>query len=105
MLATTPYFYRRFVIPVAPLARLDWHSEPEQNIDLDLPGWKYLGTGNEVSPGSTVASYGTLESGSGHVGFLDYDGSWIAAGSKKINKFIHLSDSPTTYQPAHFRTR
>jgi len=37
----------------------------------------------------------------GHVGILDYDGAWIQAGARNVNKAPHLTDS--RYQPAGMR--
>jgi hypothetical protein len=102
--AVTPYFYRKLVLPTAPIAKDDWHLNPERNVDLDPPGWFFKGSVAEPAPGMSVASYGTSSS-SGHVGLLDYDGSWISAGSKKVNKYIHLSDEGSRYKPTHFRSR
>jgi hypothetical protein len=55
----------------------------------------------------SVASSGNLMAPApvGHVGILDYDGSWINAGALDINKFIHLTDPADSYKPAHFRRR
>jgi hypothetical protein len=103
--ATTPYFYRRWgIVPAAPIAKHDWHLDPEKNVDLDPAGWHYKGLIMEPAPGMSVASYGA-SSGIGHVGILDYDGSWISAGPKKVNKYIHLSDENSPYKPTHFRSR
>jgi len=112
--AETPYFYRKSkkhwyanivsLIPSAPLARDDWHLDPELNIDLDLPGWLYSGENSTPSPGMSAASYGKPPN-SGHCGILDYDGSWISAGQYNINKSIHLSDQSQHYKPTHFRRR
>ncbi len=41
----------------------------------------------------------------GHVGIMDYDGSWINAGAEKVNKFIHLLDMLPDYKPNTFRSR
>lgn len=105
--ATTPYFYRHIIIPTAPIARGDWHTDPEKNIDLDGPGWRFQGKAKEPSPGMSAASYGDRSdpNASGHVGLLDYDGSWISAGPLDINKSIHLADESEHYKPTHFRTR
>jgi hypothetical protein len=112
--ANTPYFYRRSkkhwitslfsLIPSAPLAREDWHLNPERNIDLDGPGWYYRGIAIMPSPGMSTASHGNPPS-SGHCGILDYDGSWISAGRLDVNKSIHLSDQSQHYKPTHFRER
>lgn len=92
------------LIPSAPLARDDWHLNPELNIDLDLPGWRYMGEDPMPEPGMSAASYGGPPI-SGHCGILDYDGSWISAGKDNVNKSIHLSDVDQHYKPTHFRKR
>lgn len=103
--ATTPFFYRHWgIVPTAPIAKEDWHLDPEKNVDLDPPGWFFKGPIIEPAPGMIAASYGTA-SRSGHVGIVDYDGSWIAAGSKRVNKYIHLSDEDSPYKPTNFRSR
>jgi hypothetical protein len=112
--AETPYFYRKSkkhwlsnitnVIPAAPVARDDWHLEPELNIDLDEPGWMYRGFYLLPAPGMSAASYGNPPN-SGHCGILDYDGTWISAGAKNVNKSIHLSDADPHYKPTTFRRR
>ena len=104
--ATTPYYYRKLVIPTAPLAKPDWYPNPERNIDLDGPGWIYRAVDQEPAPGMVVASPRTSAGNTfGHVGFLDYDGSWINAGAKHINKSLHLLDEKDDYKPNTFRSR
>ncbi len=116
--AETPYYWRKKfgAIPLiaAPIAKYDWYQEPEANIDLDHPGWNYIGnaSGNVgPSPGATCASpnvkgeHDTIDSRYGHVGILDYDGSWINAGSERVTKCLHLLDTQPFYKPNTFRTR
>jgi len=106
--ARTPYFTRWAGFSIsAPLAREDWFGEPEQNVDLDAPGWKFAGVPPAPAPGMTVASPGAGGDSltSGHVGILDYDGSWINAGEKTVNKAVHLLDTSTSYKPNNMRTR
>jgi hypothetical protein len=132
--ATTPYFYRKkfgFSTPFvsAPIAKDDWYPNPEINIDIDSPGWYYLHntafpptnpTVQDFSsghsslrdwqggpcPGMVCASPRTSAGPRyGHVGIMDYDGSWINAGAETVNKFIHLLDSAPDYKPNSFRSR
>ena len=105
--ATTPYYVRWAFVPTAPLAREDWFREPEQNVDLDDPGWLFQGVSPDPAPGMTVASpsAGGDALGSGHVGILDYDGSWINAGKFTVNKSVHLLDSSADYRPNTMRSR
>lgn len=105
--ATTPYYTRWSFVPTAPLAREDWFGEPEQNVDLDSPGWVHQGVPMNPAPGMSVASprAGGDALGSGHVGILDYDGSWINAGKLTVNKSVHLMDSSADYKPNNMRSR
>jgi hypothetical protein len=132
--ATTPYFNRiRWGIPTpqtsAPIAKWDWYSNPEVNIDIDYPGWHYLDNAGYPAtnptvqnfssqfhslrswqggpcPGMTCASPNTSSGPRyGHVGIMDYDGSWINAGSLNVNKSLHLLDADQAYKPNTFRSR
>lgn len=114
--ASTPFYTRfgrvrgtiipSFSVPAAPAAREDWYTNPELDVDLDGPGWKFQGISPSPYPGMIVASphtsAGTLH---GHVGILDYDGSWINAGGKTVNKFVHLADTKPDYKPNNMRSR
>jgi hypothetical protein len=103
--ATTPYYYEYWGrMPRAPVAADDWHLNPEKHIDLDGPGWHFLGVAQEPSPGMSVASH-SYPPGSGHCGVLDYDGTWINASKDNVNKSVHLSDDGMLYKSPHFRTR
>ena len=109
--ARTPYFVRKkwgilTGIPSAPIARDDWFTNPELNIDLDIPGWRYKGVTDSPQPGMAVASPRTSAGANhGHVGILDYDGSWISAGSKTVNKYVHLASGSPNYKPNTMRSR
>lgn len=109
--AATPYFYRiKYVflkIPSAPIARDDWHDDPEKHIDLDPYGWSFRDEAWYPSPGMAISSPGAGgdAQGSGHVGIMDYDGSWINAGANTVNKSLHLLDESQDYKPNHFRAR
>ncbi len=104
--ATTPYWVRWNFMHAAPIAKDDWYSNPEKHVDLDGPGWSFQGVISDPAPGMVVViprtSAGTTH---GHVGFLDYDGSWINAGSKTVNKSVHLLDPLPHYRPNNFRSR
>ncbi len=132
--ATTPYFNRkRFGIPTpqssAPIAKHDWYQNPEVNIDIDPDGWNFLADATLPATNPTVKDFttdlGSLRSWQGgpcpgmavasprtkagtafgHVGIMDYDGSWINAGSKKVTKCLHLLDVVNDYKPNTFRSR
>ena len=77
----------------------------------DIPGWTSVSRSTMPQPGWVVArarayttnfyeakppwTYGS------HVGVMDYDGSWVAAGSATVNKYCHLLTGE--YQPARFK--
>jgi hypothetical protein len=132
--AATPYYFRHkfgFQTPFvsAPIAKYDWYKNPEDNIDLDLPGWNYLHDAAYPATHPTVQDFSTgfaalrnwkggpcpgmicsspnTSAGSthGHVGFMDYDGTWINAGAVKVNKSLHLLDELDHYKPNTFRSR
>ena len=105
--AATPYFQRYGgLVPSAPIAKDDWYTEPEGNIDLDGPGWRFQGCTDSPSPGMSIASpKAGGDANSGHVGILDYDGSWINAGKKTVNKSVHLLDDSQEYKPNTMRAR
>ncbi len=138
--ATTPYFRRigrtgskpwqvSLNVPAAPMAKEDWNQEPEDNVDLDAPGWFFLfnaanppvtSSVGDFSdplhpmhswvggpcPGMTCSSPRTSDGDKhGHVGIMDYDGSWINAGAKTVNKSLHLLDTLPDYKPNAFRSR
>ncbi|HEY5811165.1 MAG TPA: hypothetical protein VIT23_00745 [Terrimicrobiaceae bacterium] len=65
-------------------------------------GWTWLANTTIPQPGFVVSRRYTL-TGTTHVGILDYDGTWINAGAKKVNKAVHLDMS--FYQPALFRKK
>ena len=138
--ATTPYFRRigrtgakpwqvSLNVPAAPMAKEDWNQEPEDNVDLDAPGWFFLFNAANPPVTSSVADFSdplhpmhswvggpcpgmtcssprtSAGSKHGHVGIMDYDGSWINAGEKTVNKSIHLLDTLQDYKPNAFRSR
>jgi len=56
-------------------------------------------------PGAHVTISGRDFIMAGHVGILDYDGAWINAGPKTVNKFPHLTPPGGEYQPARMRKK
>jgi len=100
----TPYWRRNMVFCAAPLAREDWFTDPSEHVDLNAHGWPYCGEERFPSPGMAVSTdHGGGVKDSGHVGILDYDGSWISAGKLTVNKFIFLDDPGSGYLPNHLR--
>tara|TARA_R110002096_G_scaffold29509_5_gene88944 strand:+ start:8252 stop:10669 length:2418 start_codon:yes stop_codon:yes gene_type:complete len=86
-----------------PPGAVDWWS----SIYL-IEGWQWLSNNTTPQPGDIVTwteGIGTISigivGGQGHMGILDYDGSWIGAGSIDVNKSVHLSID-MNYQPSHF---
>ena len=104
--ATTSYWVRWNFVHAAPIAKDDWFTNPEKHLDLDADGWGFEGVISNPAPGMIVVSPRTSAgTAHGHVGFLDYDGSWINAGSKTVNKSVHLLDPLPHYRPNNFRSR
>jgi len=66
-----------------------------------ISGWTFISNSGFPQPGFVVI-YGRIEPISGHMGILNYDGTWINAGEFSVNQSIHLSTNPN-YQPATFR--
>lgn len=100
-----PFYFRKLIVPTAPLAREDWYTDPEDHVDLDAYGWKYWGTNSRPHPGMVISSPGAgADAASGHVGFVDYDGSWINAGKLTVNKSIHITDPSQDYKPNSMRS-
>ncbi len=104
--AACPFYYLYGLRPYAPVARDDWFSNPEVHVDLDASGWKHsAGTGTAgISPGRVIAGYGTGHT-NGHVGILDYDGTWISAGPINVNKYINMQNMDVHYKPFAIRYR
>jgi len=77
---------------------------------VSITGWTNLLQSLSPQPGQIVSRPGRFISIlgrdfvlAGHVGILDYDGSWINAGSGTVNKYPHLT-SPD-YAPARVREK
>jgi fibronectin type 3 domain-containing protein len=80
--------------------------------NVAIAGWNNLLQTNEPQPGYVVSRPGAHVTiagrdfiAAGHVGILDYDGAWINAGSKTVNKFPHLTPPRGEYQPARMREK
>lgn len=101
--APAPFYIRYGAIPYAPLAREHWHRNPEDHgMDLDVAGWIHGKSNPAIAPGRVIAGYGTGRP-NGHVGILDYDGTWISAGPKTVNKYISLQNMGPQYKPFAIR--
>jgi hypothetical protein len=61
--------------------------------------WTFLGNG---MPQPEFVVIKMRAGSSGHMGILNYDGTWINAGRDTVNQSIHLSTHPK-HQPAMFR--
>lgn len=99
--APVPYYTRWNFAVSLPLARADWFSEPEENVDLDAYNWKDWGTTGAPFPGMVV-SYGGMGP-SGHCAILDYDGAWIAAGPESVNKYDSMADTTQIFRTVRMR--
>ncbi len=94
----------------SPPRAFDWYDSK-----FPISGWAWLFSTDTVKPGAIVSRYmegGSLEDifldwdvhiphTSAHVGILDYDGAWINAGPRNVNRYPHISDA--AYQEAHYR--
>jgi len=83
--------------PVPPGAN-DWY-----NPGFAIPNWTWQAASTSPEPGWVAIHQHTSDavSGGAHLGFLDYDGTWINAGLNNVNKSIHVSDA--SYQPTNYR--
>jgi hypothetical protein len=109
--AIVPWIKGNFIRPYPPIAN-QWEGHDSQPI----PNWTLLPEQTFPQPGFIVARIGQVNPNtgsrrSGHVGILDYDGAWIAAGTLDVNRRADLQDEislrsgdlETIYQPAKFR--
>ena len=90
-----------------PLA-IDWWNDNSGRKDnkgrvittVAIPEWSRLSDSDYPQPGF-ISSRADLdeepEQYHSHCGILDYDGSWISAGSEKVNKYCHILTP--AYQP------
>lgn len=102
-----PYWKLYGVFFYAPIARDDWFKQPGEHIDLERKGWSRTGMSTEgeslvLTPGDVIAGYGTGRT-NGHMGILDYDGTWIGAGASTVNKSINLQNMDAHYKPFAIR--
>ena len=105
-----PYYYRwsrsKFSwVVAAPAARQDWWDSPPENVPILNFVWTQRWVTSRPEPGDVVSSPsgGPVGSNSGHMGILDYDGSWINAGTNHVNRYPQISEKVSVYQPAHIR--
>lgn len=77
----------------------DWYD-----LNYAIPGWAWKAPTSFPEPGwAAMHQHTSLDvAGGGHIGLLDYDGTWINAGEKNVNKSIHISDKD--YQPSNYRS-
>ncbi len=87
----------------------DWYDSGKA-----ITGWTWRSDSVWAEPGTMVSRYidgDSIEnlfdwgfrwpSSSAHCGIIDYDGAWINAGSKNVNRYPHLTSSG--YQTAYTR--
>jgi hypothetical protein len=66
-------------------------------------------TAQSSNPRASLRDPNMKGSGTGHVGIVDYDGSWIGAGGKDVNRKADIQDeyslrkNGVSYQKAVFR--
>jgi hypothetical protein len=98
--------------PDLPPNAIDWWNDNSGRTDsagrsiitLPIPGWTSVPDNDLPQPGWVVARPRLGEAPwtyHSHVGIVDYDGSWINAGSLTVNKYCHLTT--VFYQPARFK--
>lgn len=67
-----------------------------------IPNWTLFPRETYPQPGYIVSRYNTVSSG--HCGILDYDGAWVSAGEKNVNRVADMraegynDDDPETPQ-------
>jgi hypothetical protein len=98
----------RGTLNTSPPLAIDWWNDNSGRTDSQgrvintpvIPEWRRLPDHEYPQPGF-VASRPRLDAAPenyhSHCGILDYDESWIGAGSKKVNKYCHILTSD--YQP------
>lgn len=93
----------RFGIPpyvdrAVPPGANDWYSS-----SYSIPSWTWAAASTLPQPGFAAIHQHVNDAvaGGAHIGILDYDGTWISAGSATVNKSIHVSDGD--YQPTNYR--
>jgi hypothetical protein len=104
------YWYRLAEIYTSPPAAYDWYD-----FSVTIGDWDQVPFFDGPQPGFVVSrpddstwdptnprysqNHGKPFA---HVGILDYDGSWISAGGKTVNKYAHITDPD--YQPILLRS-
>lgn len=86
----------------APLATEDWFTDPSEH--SFLVNWPPTAIDAFPAPGMVEATnrQAGVNAGSGHVGIVDYDGTWINAGGETVNKYISQGD--VKYSPVNLRS-
>jgi len=93
--ATVPWINGVWPFSSYPPVANQWAGTEVKNI----PNWTLLGPQTYPQPGFVIAR--GVPGGTGHTGIIGYDGAWISAGSKDVNRNADLRNS--FYQPARFR--
>jgi hypothetical protein len=103
--ATVPLTHTNLLgIHTNPPLAYDWYDST-----YTISGWTSLGSSAYPQPGFVISRPdarvlpGGPDAGKrwAHVGILDYDGYWIQAGSKTVNKYPSVTDP--AYQPVGMR--
>ena len=104
--------------PDLPPNAIDWWNDNTHRVDSfaneiitpDIPGW--VSPTEMPQPGWVVSRARIFDHlpdyvaknpplYEAHVGVMDYDGSWVSAGSLNVNKYCHLKTP--LYQPPNFK--
>jgi hypothetical protein len=82
--------WRDYLIGLPPWVDRNVPFSAEQLWDssVTITGWTWKPNSYMPQPGDPVSKYQGGDHG--HTGILDYDGAWISAGDKTINKALHL---------------
>ncbi len=83
------------IFPTSPPSAYDWYD-----VTVSIQDWASLAIDAYPQPGYIISRpdpHYPAARRDAHVGILDYDGSWINAGLKDVNKYPHLTNSD--YQP------
>ena len=83
----------------APPSANTWAGMPDisdPGAPYPIPGWTLLTDNAHPQPGNVAAS-GFETGASGHCGIVDYDGQWISAGGKNVNRNAQFKSYKRSY--------
>ena len=90
--------WRDYLISLPPWVdrNVPFSAEKLWDSGVTITGWTWKPNSYIPQPGDPVAKF--LGVAHGHTGILDYDGAWISAGEKTVNKALHL-ETNKSYVP------